>query len=82
MTCMESALFIYPFITGPEGPEILTAVVMENSVFWDMAPCSLFRVNLRFVRACGLKLQECITNPWSESASELYRPKDRRLSAK
>jgi hypothetical protein len=28
-----------------------------------------------------MKLNLCIT-PWSESASELYRPSDRRLSAK
>jgi hypothetical protein len=37
--------------------EFLTAVVMKNSVFWDITPCSPLEVNKRFGRTYRLHLQ-------------------------
>jgi hypothetical protein len=37
------------------GFEVLTAVAMKSSVFWDIAPCSSVKVNRRF--GYGLNLQ-------------------------
>jgi hypothetical protein len=39
------------------GFEVLTAVVMKNSVFWDLTLCSPFKVNQHFGRTCRLHLQ-------------------------
>jgi hypothetical protein len=40
-------------ISLPETtPEILTAVVMERSTFWDITPCSPLKANRRFIRTC------------------------------
>jgi hypothetical protein len=36
------------------GSEVLTAVAMRSSVFWDMKPCSPLKVNRRFGRTCRL----------------------------
>jgi hypothetical protein len=30
------------------GFEAITAVVMKSSIFWDITPCSLLKVNRRF----------------------------------
>jgi hypothetical protein len=30
------------------GFEVLTAVVMKNTIFWDITPCSPLKVNRRF----------------------------------
>jgi hypothetical protein len=30
------------------GFEVLTAVVMKSTIFWDIMPCSLLKVNRRF----------------------------------
>jgi hypothetical protein len=30
------------------GFEVLTAVVMKSSIFWDITPCSLLKVNRGF----------------------------------
>jgi hypothetical protein len=30
------------------GFEVLTAVVMKNTIFWDITPCSPLTVNRRF----------------------------------
>jgi hypothetical protein len=37
--------------------EVLTAVIMESCVFWDITPCSPVKVNLRFGGTCRLHLQ-------------------------
>jgi hypothetical protein len=34
------------------GFEVLTAVVMKSSVFWDITPCSPLKVNQRFRGTC------------------------------
>jgi hypothetical protein len=34
--------------------EVLTAVVMKNSIFWDTTPCSPLKVNRHFGGTCGL----------------------------
>jgi hypothetical protein len=34
------------------GFEVLTAVVMKSSVFWDIMPCSLLKVNQHFGGTC------------------------------
>jgi hypothetical protein len=39
------------------GLEVLTAVVMETSIFWDITPCSPLNVNRRFGRTYRLHLQ-------------------------
>jgi hypothetical protein len=40
------------------GFEILTAVIMTSSVFWDIMPRSALKVNLRFGRTGSLHLQD------------------------
>jgi hypothetical protein len=40
-----------------EGFEVLTAVVMNSSIFWDIMPCSPLEVNQRFGEICHLSLQ-------------------------
>jgi hypothetical protein len=39
------------------GSEVLTAVVMKSSMFWDITPCSQLKVNRRFTGTCHLHLQ-------------------------
>jgi hypothetical protein len=39
------------------GSEVLTAVVMKTSVFWDITPCSPLKVNGRFGGTYRLHLQ-------------------------
>jgi hypothetical protein len=39
------------------GFEVLTAVVVESSIFWDITPCSQLKVNQRFGRTYRLHLQ-------------------------
>jgi hypothetical protein len=34
--------------------EILTAVVMKSSIFWDITPCSPLKVNRHFGRTCRI----------------------------
>jgi hypothetical protein len=37
--------------------EVLTAVVMKGSIFWDITPCSSLKVNRHFGRTYRLHLQ-------------------------
>jgi hypothetical protein len=39
------------------GFEILTAVVLKSSIFWDIIPCSPLNVNQHFRGTCYLRLQ-------------------------
>jgi hypothetical protein len=39
------------------GSEVLTAVVMKCSIFWDITPCCTLKVNRHFGRTCRLHLQ-------------------------
>jgi hypothetical protein len=39
------------------GSEVLTAVVMKSTVFWDITPCSLLKANRSFEGTCSLHLQ-------------------------
>jgi hypothetical protein len=39
------------------GFEVLTAVVMKSSMFWDKTPCSALKVKRRFGGTCRLHLQ-------------------------
>jgi hypothetical protein len=39
------------------GFEVLTAVVMESYIFWDINLCSPLEVNQRFGRTCHLHIQ-------------------------
>jgi hypothetical protein len=39
------------------GFEVLTAVVMKSSIFWDITMCSPLKVNRRFGRICRLHLE-------------------------
>jgi hypothetical protein len=38
------------------GFEVLTAIVMESTIFWDIPPCSLLKVNWRFGEICPFNL--------------------------
>jgi hypothetical protein len=46
--------------------EILTAVVMSRSIFWDITQCSTLKVNWRFEGACCLHFQG-----WSVSQAKI-----------
>jgi hypothetical protein len=37
--------------------EVLTAVVMKTSTFWDITPCNPLKVNRRFGETCHVHLQ-------------------------
>jgi hypothetical protein len=39
------------------GFEVLTAVVMKSSIFWDITPCSTLNVNRRFGETYRLHFQ-------------------------
>jgi hypothetical protein len=39
------------------GSEVLTAVVMKSTVFWDITPCSPLKVNRNFGGTYRLHLQ-------------------------
>jgi hypothetical protein len=39
------------------GFEVLTAVVMKSTIFWDITPCSPLKVNRRFGGTHRLHLQ-------------------------
>jgi hypothetical protein len=39
------------------GFEVLTAVVMKNTIFWDITPCSPLKVNQHFGGTYSLQLQ-------------------------
>jgi hypothetical protein len=38
-------LFNYSVHLSVLGPEVITAVVMKSSIFWDRLPCSPVKVN-------------------------------------
>jgi hypothetical protein len=39
------------------GSEVLTAVIMKRTIFWDITPCSPLSVHRRFGGTCRLHLQ-------------------------
>jgi hypothetical protein len=39
------------------GFDVLTAVVMKSSIFWDITPCNPLRINRRFGGTCRLHIQ-------------------------
>jgi hypothetical protein len=43
------------------GFEVLTAVVMKSTIFWDITPCSPLKVNQRFggIYRSAFKLVSC-----------------------
>jgi hypothetical protein len=45
------------FVTESVGFEVLPAVVMNSSFFWDITLSSLLKVNQRFGGTCRLHLQ-------------------------
>jgi hypothetical protein len=53
-------LFLNNFIKMDNflGFEILTAVIMKNSIFWDTMPCSPLKVNQYFGETCCVYLQD------------------------
>jgi hypothetical protein len=42
---LETLLFSFEIITIYVGFEVLTAVVMKSTVFWDMTPCSPLKLS-------------------------------------
>jgi hypothetical protein len=43
--------------TNSVGFQVLTAVVMKNTLFWNITPCSPLKANRRFGGTCRLSLQ-------------------------
>jgi hypothetical protein len=39
------------------GFEVLTAVVMKSSIFWDIRPWSPLKINRRFGGTCRLRVE-------------------------
>jgi hypothetical protein len=63
------------------GFEVLIAVIMKNTVLWDITPCSPLKVNWRFGGTCHLHLQgRRITRARNQRDSrweaELFDPED------
>jgi hypothetical protein len=48
---------VYQTVRCHVGSEVLTAVVMNSSLLWDITPCSPLKVNQRFEGTCRLHLQ-------------------------
>jgi hypothetical protein len=59
MTAWRSGItvFITELINHGLGFEVLTAVDMKSSIFWDVTPYSTSKVIRRFGAACRLQLQ-------------------------
>jgi hypothetical protein len=55
-------------------------VAQENPFLYLLIKLAVFLRYVAFIRACSFDALQ--NTSWSESASELYRPRDRRLSAK
>jgi hypothetical protein len=55
------------------GFEVLTAVVMKGSIFWDITLCSPLKVNRRFGRVSSLHIQRRRKKPpWTRFACYLF----------
>jgi hypothetical protein len=54
------------------GFEVLTAVVMKNSIFRDITPCSPLKVNRRFGETCLIHLVSCLAYSSSMKMKETY----------
>jgi hypothetical protein len=63
----------YPCFFWHAGLEVVTAMVMKNSIFWDITACSSLKVNRRFGRTC-LHLQQSKTPAWSRWQSKPVWP--------
>jgi hypothetical protein len=50
MRCEENKIY-------PVGFEVLTAVFMKSSAFWEIKASSPLKVDRRFGGTCGLRLQ-------------------------
>jgi hypothetical protein len=50
--------------------QVLTSASMKMTVFWDVAPCSLVKVFLRFIDACCLIIKAAST---SETSVNFYQ---------
>jgi hypothetical protein len=49
--------YLFEKVFNGIGFEVLTAIVMKNSVFWNIMLCGPLKVNLHFRRTCHLHLQ-------------------------
>jgi hypothetical protein len=65
------------------GFEVLTADVMNSSIFWDITRCSPFKVNRHFGGTCCLHLhgrrKSQARNQREASTTQRYIPEDRTL---
>jgi hypothetical protein len=64
---------------------ILCDMILYNYEYLGVCLKILTNLYLSFTSSVASYESECLKlnyTPWSESASELYRPSDRRLSAK
>jgi hypothetical protein len=50
---------LYETFNFSSGFEVLTAVVMKYTIFWDITPCSPLKVNRRFGGIYSLLLATC-----------------------
>jgi hypothetical protein len=64
-------------------PVILTSALVGGCIPWDSSVAPTSEVKIWAISYCGVHgLRLKTKTPWPESASELYPPSDRRLSAK
>jgi hypothetical protein len=55
--------------------EVLTAVVMKSTIFWDITPCSPLSVNRRFGGTCRTHLQgQKMLVRWARNQREILPP--------
>jgi hypothetical protein len=54
------------------GFEVLTAVVMKSTTFWDITPCNPLKVNPRFGRTYRLHLQLCLPHAFRLVSCSAY----------
>jgi hypothetical protein len=63
------------------GLEVLTAVAMKNSVFWDITPCSLSKANKTFREMCRLHLQsQRVSQAEKKEEEEEERKKEKKAT--
>jgi hypothetical protein len=54
------------------GYKVLTAIVMNSAIFWDITPCSSLKFNLRFGGKYCLHLQDWrINQVWNQRETRL-----------
>jgi hypothetical protein len=69
-------MFIFCFLMccqlhGDSAFEVLTVVVINSSIFWDITPCSLLKFSQCFLGICRLHLQGRISRARNQHKSKM-----------